>query len=216
MYRRFKSQNFLKYFSYLFLLTGISSPCFASDLVEPKVNFQSHLGLFQPLIGNWSIEDYQLDKQGKWQPAGGADWNFYSILDGSAVQDDWIAPSLSKPAPSAGRQYGTNIRILNKDTKEWQMAWMSNTGKKVENFTAKEVDGKIVMRGLYQGSETRITFFDISDSQFSWIMEVAKNNDTNRDKSSSDKKQLNKNASDKNVLGQWKTIYKIKGTKVVM
>ena len=153
------------------------------------------LGLFKSLIGEWSIEDYSLTKEGKWQSAGGADWNFYSVLNGAAIQDDWIAPALDKPAPESGRQFGTNIRIYNPKTQEWEMAWMANTGKKVDTFKAKEFKDKIVMHGDYQGNPTRITFFNISKNQFSWTMEV----DASRQKNSP----------------KWNTVYKIEGTRKV-
>ncbi|TQV87243.1 hypothetical protein [Aliikangiella coralliicola] len=158
-----------------------------------KAKPQSQLGLFEPLLGNWRIEDFQLDAKGQWQPAGGADWNFYSILNGAAIQDDWIAPSLSKAAPKQGRQFGTNIRIYNPAKKQWEMAWMSNNGKKVDTFIAKEKDGKIIMQGIFGGKNTKITFYDISEKTFLWKMEQ-------------------ENTAD-NKTKNWKVVYKIKGTK---
>ncbi|MCW8876538.1 MAG: hypothetical protein OQJ89_01680 [Kangiellaceae bacterium] len=154
------------------------------------------LGSFKSLIGEWSIKDFSLSKEGKWQPAGGADWNFYPILNGAAIQDDWISPAMDKPAPKSGRQLGTNIRIFNQKTNEWQMAWIANTGQKVETFKAIELDGKIVMLGKYQGNDTRITFFDITESTFSWTMEVS-----------------SKSGSDEKVQPSWKVVYKIEASK---
>ncbi|TQV73648.1 hypothetical protein FLL45_12300 [Aliikangiella marina] len=153
------------------------------------------LGLFSGLIGQWSIDDYSLNAKGEWQPAGGADWHFYPILNGTAIQDDWISPSMSKPAPAQGRQFGTNIRIYNQKEKRWHMAWIANTGQKVESFKAIEQDGKIIMLGHYQGANTRITFFDINQNSFSWMME----------------RETHANTKDKKI---WQTIYKIQGTRV--
>ena len=153
------------------------------------------LGLFGELVGNWRISDYSLDTKGEWQPAGGADWNFYTVLNGTAIQDDWISPSLSEPAPEQGRQYGTNIRIFNQQEKTWHMAWMANTGKKVETFKAIEKEGKIIMRGNYQGRNTRITFFNITNSNFSWTMEW----------------EIKSEGQEEST---WKTVYKIEGTRI--
>lgn len=50
---------------------------------------------YAPLLGEWTITDSSLDKEGNWQQGRGADWNWYTILDGHAIQDDWISPSLS-------------------------------------------------------------------------------------------------------------------------
>ena len=124
------------------------------------------------LVGNWKVRQYGLDNKGEWKEGGSADWNFYWILGGAAIQDDWIAPSLKDPAPESGRQLGTNIRIYNPKLKQWEMAWASNTGAKVDTFTAVEKDGSIVMRGIYTGVETRITFYDINQKTFSWKMET--------------------------------------------
>ena len=181
------------------LLLGFSGSLMAFDgnntapVKLSKAETSSPLGLFEPLLGNWRIKDFQLDKNGKWQPAGGADWNFYSILNGAAIQDDWIAPSLTQPEPKRGRQFGTNIRIYNPDKKQWQMAWIANTGKKVETFKAVEKEGQIIMDGNYNGTNTRITFYDISSKNFSWKMEQ-------------------ENKGEKGTT--WKVVYKIEGTKV--
>ena len=123
-------------------------------------------------IGDWEIKDWGLVKQGQWQAGQGADWNWYKILDGQAIQDDWIAPSLSQPTGSGKRQYGTNIRIYNPKKKQWEMAWMSSNGKKLDTFSAKEHQNKIVMTGFYAGSNSRITFFNISANSFDWKLEM--------------------------------------------
>lgn len=183
------SQQTIKFF---ILLTLIVNGLVVKTLVAEEKN---PLGLFNNLIGNWRIADYSLNPDGEWQAAGGADWNFYPILNGTAIQDDWIAPSLNKPAPEQGRQFGTNIRIFNQKNKQWHMAWMANTGQKVDTFKATEKDGKIIMMGDYQGKSTRITFFDFKPNNFSWTMET----------------ENQQQASEK---ATWKVIYKIEGTRV--
>ncbi len=126
---------------------------------------------FGRLVGNWNIRDYSLSTDGSWQEQNGANWNFYWILGGSAIQDDWISPALDKPAPEKGRQYGTNIRIYNPKLKQWEMAWASNTGAKIDTFTAAAEKDNMVMQGVFNGKDTRITFHDISKNHFSWKME---------------------------------------------
>ncbi len=126
---------------------------------------------FGQLVGEWRIRDFGRDSEGNWQEGNGADWNFYWILDGTAIQDDWISPGLDSKAPPQGRQYGTNIRIYNPAENRWEMAWMANTGAKVDTFTAVMEDGALVMRGDYGGKPTRISFHDIGQTQFSWKME---------------------------------------------
>ncbi|NQZ06592.1 MAG: hypothetical protein HRT35_05455 [Algicola sp.] len=143
------------------------------------------------LIGNWKIDDHFLDKDGKWQPAGGAQWKFYWILGGTAIQDDWISPALDKPAPKAGRQFGTNIRIYNPKLKRWEMAWASNTGGKIDTFNAVAEGESVVMSGFFNGADSRITFYDIKPQSFAWKLEQ-------QDKES----------------GKFKEIYRIKGERI--
>ena len=160
-----------------------------SQSLNPKAPKETtHFGR---LVGNWLIKDQSIDKKGAWQQGSGANWNFYWILGGSAIQDDWISPSMDKPTPKGGRQYGTNIRIYNPKSKLWEMAWTSNTGQKVDTFEAVGSDSSIVMNGDYNGAPTRITFFDISEKRFSWKMDK-------QDKQSK----------------QWSTIYKIEAYKI--
>lgn len=123
------------------------------------------------LVGRWSVQDFGLSAEGEWQEGPGADWHFYWILGGTAIQDDWISPGLNKPAPERGRQLGTNIRIYNPRLEQWEMAWASNTGAKVDTFTATADDQNIVMRGIFNGIDSRITFHDITGQHFSWKLE---------------------------------------------
>lgn len=141
------------------------------------------------LIGHWQIEDSSLNQQGEWQVGAGASWHFYPILNGHAIQDDWIAPALDQPEPATGRQYGTNIRIYNPKEGRWEMAWASVKGQKVDTFTAVEKDRQIIMSGLFNGQNSRITFFNIQKSSFDWKLEL---------------EQANKS---------WTEVYRIKGKR---
>jgi hypothetical protein len=143
------------------------------------------------LVGKWEIKDSSLGKDSKWQAGPGANWNFYWILGGSAIQDDWISPGYKTPAPAKGRQYGTNIRIFNPKTDQWEMAWAANTGKKIDTFKATSDEKSMIMNGVYYDQPTRITFYDISDSRFSWKMEK-------------------QDAKSKH----WQAVYKIEGYKI--
>lgn len=144
------------------------------------------------LVGNWEIKDQSLGKDGKWVDGPGANWNFYWILGGNAIQDDWISPGYKTPAPEKGRQFGTNIRIFNPKSNQWDMAWIANTGKKVDTFKATSNEQSMVAGGVYNNQPTRISFFDITDKRFSWKME----------------KQDPKTK-------EWQAIYKIEGYKMI-
>lgn len=123
------------------------------------------------LLGDWAITDWSLQQDGTWAEAGGAEWHWYTILDGTAIQDDWISPALDQPEPEAGRQFGTNIRIYNPAEQRWEMAWASSNGKKVDTFVATVSDGQLVMTGVFGGRQSRITFFDMTEDSFDWKLE---------------------------------------------
>lgn len=156
---------------------GLLSPLGAANSKEdinvqqqsPKAPEQT--SQFGRLVGNWQIKDSFIDAKGNWQPGAGAQWRFYWILGGSAIQDDWISPAPDKPAPKAGRQYGTNIRIYNPKLNHWEMAWAANNGGKVDTFIATAKGDDVVMTGNFNGNDTQITFYAIKASQFSWKME---------------------------------------------
>jgi len=182
-----------KFSSFVFILLFQLHAAVAVEL--HKVQQQSkaapiETSQFGQLVGKWAITDSGIDKKGNWKAGPGADWNFYWILNGTAIQDDWISPSLDKDEPKTGRQFGTNIRIYNPKLKRWEMAWASNNGAKVDTFKAKAEGESVVMKGFYAGAETKITFFNISKNHFSWKME-----------------QQNK------ATKAWKEVYRIEGDR---
>jgi len=147
--------------------------------------------LMKQLLGHWQIEDSSPDVEGIWQPGPGASWHFYPILNGHAVQDDWISPPLNQPAPASGRQYGTNIRIYNPKKSQWEMAWASSKGQQVDTFVATETGATIIMTGLFNGQNSRITFFAITENTFSWKLEI------------------------KQPSGHWSEVYRIKASRLI-
>lgn len=128
---------------------------------------------FGQLVGQWNIRDETKQPDGTWQPGPGAVWNWYYVLNGYAVQDDWIAPIPNAADGTPSVQYGTNLRIYNPQANQWEMAWTSNTGPNVTTFTATQESESLVMRGIYAaGRPNRITFFDITETTFEWKLEI--------------------------------------------
>jgi hypothetical protein len=138
---------------------------------SPALSEQLSASLFSQLIGDWQITDQSLDQQGQWQPGPGASWVFYPVLNGHAIQDDWISPPTDQPAPDSGRQYGTNIRIYNPREQRWEMAWMSVKGQQVDTFYATEDERHIIMTGQFNGRSSRITLYEITAVSFQWKLE---------------------------------------------
>ena len=124
---------------------------------------------FGRLIGNWEVEVTPRNRDGSWpEKKIKAKWNWFYILDGHAIQDNWIR------IDSTGQQQtvGTNIRIYNPDEKQWHMAWIDKTVRRLAIFTAVEEDGKLIMTGHEAGGRmARNTFYNFSENSFDWVKE---------------------------------------------
>lgn len=126
------------------------------------------LAQFGRYIGNWDIADSQLSQDGtEWSDGEGAQWNFVCIGNGTAVQDFWM------PANGA---VGTNLRIYNEVTGNWDIAWAINGLPGFAYIQARENnDGNIVMhyKTPVPNPLRRITFFPPDDTGWDWTMELS-------------------------------------------
>ena len=95
------------------LCLNLASAAVAIRVQQQSTSAAPETAQFGSLVDSWKIRDFAPDDKGSWIEQGGADWNFYWILGGTAIQDDWIAPGMDSPAPATGRQFGANIRIYN-------------------------------------------------------------------------------------------------------
>ncbi|MEJ2130117.1 MAG: hypothetical protein P8Y95_00455 [Gammaproteobacteria bacterium] len=134
---------------------------------------------FAPLLGTWEISQRTL-KRGATDPSDPAswivseypkEWRFYTILNGHAVQDDFISPASWVDVPESQRSYGTNIRVFNEKKGKWEMAWISSTAREVWKFTATSKEGEIVMRSVDLDPPRRNFFHSFEKDAFSWRQE---------------------------------------------
>ena len=121
------------------------------------------------LAGTWNAEATVRNRDGSWsEKKVKAIWDWYYILDGHGVQDDWFT------IDAAGKRhhYGTNIRIYNSDDKLWHMAWIDIHDRKLAIFTAVNENGSVIMTGISSsGRKVRNTFHDITHDSFDWYKE---------------------------------------------
>jgi hypothetical protein len=131
---------------------------------------------FGRLAGIWDVEMAIRRDDGSWPEADGllhAEWRFRYILDGWAVQDEWIAPAPHVPVEAGPRQLGTNIRIYDPEAGHWEIAWISNTQQTLSTLEAVVEEGDIVMTGTHaSGLPQRVTFYDVTDDSFEWTLEI--------------------------------------------
>ncbi len=145
------------------------------DFVPGRINPDAppETAQFGRLVGIWRATQTSRNADGTWSDQETeADWIWYYILDGHAIQDDWISPPLDHDTVTTPRFRGTNIRIYRSDAGRWEMAWIDQNSRAVATFTAVEQNGDIQMRGTdARGRLARNTFSNVSDSAFDWTKE---------------------------------------------
>jgi hypothetical protein len=120
------------------------------------------------LVGLWEASLVQRNRDGSWQDqATRYLWRWYFILDGHALQDDWISIEEGEH-----RVIGTNIRIYDPDTAQWHMAWIDSVNRRLATFNAVHDGDSVVMSGHNaQGRLVRNTFSAITVDSFEWTQE---------------------------------------------
>lgn len=125
-------------------------------------------------VGNWTCAPTarQPDGQMKEFPARPS-WVWHYALNGHAIQDVWIPDPENSPP---GSSMGTNLRVYDPEEDQWVMVWATETLNGFQQFTARMVDGEMVMHGDItsgprQPHKARITFHNISEAHFDWKYE---------------------------------------------
>ena len=131
------------------------------------------------LVGQWTTEEEVLRTDGSgWDPAGEADWDLFWAYDGWGIQDNYTSPPKSqKLEDESKRQRGTNLRVYDPATNTWALTWLTASSKKAERYTAMSNDSEVVMLSEElntRGQHSRITFFDMSETNFEWKLEQSK------------------------------------------
>lgn len=136
---------------------------------NPNLN----LGLMNPLIGVWDIEDWQLQQNGEWQKQSGAVWRFYPIQGGTSLEDQWVSKT-----PDSGKTpgYGTHLRVYEPLSKTWQSVWLSSRSRSLEFYSGEEKSGEVIFvsQADANGRLTRTVFDNISRDFFNWRIEWSK------------------------------------------
>lgn len=124
---------------------------------------------FGQLAGIWDAQQTIRNRDGSWSDkTTKAEWRWYYILDGQAIQDDWFS------ADSANnlQWVGTNIRIYNPDEKQWYMAWIDKTNRKLATFISTYEDGIMTMDGTNaKGRHIKNIFSNLSKESFDWVQQ---------------------------------------------
>jgi len=121
---------------------------------------------FSFLVGTWDCATRFMRPDLSWNE-GKATWTGYYILDGWAIQDDWVGHK-----PDGSDSYGTNIRSFNKRTGKWDNRWLPQGSLEWAYFEAEKVGDTMVMTGHGKDGRgefiDRNTFHDIGPDGWKW------------------------------------------------
>ena len=148
-----------------------SDKTFSKGMLNPEAPPETEQ--FGQLAGIWDAEHVKRNRDGSWSDKKTkTEWHWYYILDGHAIQDDWISVEKHEESSSILIPVGTNIRIYNPEEAKWYMAWIDKNNRRLASFTATYKDDEIIMSGQNaQGRQIRNTFFNISRNNFDWKQE---------------------------------------------
>lgn len=143
----------------------------------PNPDAPAAVNQFGQLVGHWSCGGANRAPDGSWTPnATPAHWDWYWILDGFGVQDVW-QPGTT--APGSPLRVGTNVRVYDPKTQQWNIVWTTAAQAVWENITARWQDDRMVMHmdrakgRVFPAHAARITFYNIGDTHFDWTYEFA-------------------------------------------
>ncbi|MGD8277862.1 MAG: hypothetical protein PVH00_07540 [Gemmatimonadota bacterium] len=122
---------------------------------------------FAFIVGEWRCKTRFMDGSGSYTE-GAATWTGYYILDGWAIQDDWVSKR-----PDGEERHGTNVRSFNPQTGKWDNRWLSNGNLQWKYYSSEQVGKTMVMTGG-EGRDARgefvdrNTFYDIGKDSWRW------------------------------------------------
>ena len=121
---------------------------------------------FAPLIGDWDCDYYDEPEKGHQRHVVG-EWIFRRILEGTGVQDVFIFPSRSTKVtdPQPDGEYGTSLRMFNKEHCHYDVVYTCERCMKRLTFTKKQ--DELVGEVLDEDHAFWI-FSDITPDRFRW------------------------------------------------
>jgi hypothetical protein len=140
----------------------------------PNPKAPPELSQFAFIIGSWCCDARVRQEDGTWQSYQ-ATWVGRYILDGSVIADEY------RMTNQAGELivHGMNFRFYSVEKQTWVMRWLSTAGfwseLGPENLGGVRVTPETITFAMIDSfapdALTRVTFSDISESQFTWTGE---------------------------------------------
>ena len=128
------------------------------------------------LVGSWELEVLHYKTVDLSSQNLKGEVHFCWVLEGRAIQDVWIMPSLADREGYPDRinnMYGTTLRIWDPAILAWRIRWANPVSGHEERQTGRRIDTEIVQIGArLDGTPTRWRFTEITANSFHWIGEV--------------------------------------------
>ena len=135
----------------------------------PNPDQMGKLMLFGQFVGSWDLDATFIEDGIESHTTG--EWHFDWILQGRAIQDVLVFPTLSsaEDAVTAGHKIGTSIRFYDHRAETWKVVWINPTSGQMYKLTGGKVDDEIILDGdPHDGEPTKWIFSEITDRTFVW------------------------------------------------
>jgi hypothetical protein len=130
--------------------------------------------IYAPLLGVWEVDTLDRLPDGTFAKGHG-EWLFSRALEGRAFQDVWIMPKRndgSRPNHPYNR-YGTTVRMMNPETRRWQITWFNPVSGAFDTLYARMEGGKLIQEGRSaNGQAIRWIFDRLEKNAFHWYGET--------------------------------------------
>ena len=149
-----------------------------SEKGHPK--HQEKLKPYEVLIGNWEFDWIGHKEDGStWTVPG--EWHFSWVLEGRAIQDNWICPKTNLRALGKypDGEYGTTIRFYDFEEDCIKVIWIGPILSQLCIFKAQQIGNEIIQDEIVVGDKGKISrwvFRDISKNAFKWEAYISEDN----------------------------------------
>lgn len=128
------------------------------------------------LVGSWDLEVLHYGNADLRSQRITGEVHFAWVLEGRAIQDVWIMPSVIDCSPESDRtknMYGTTLRIWNPANQNWHIRWIDPVNGREDRQTGRRIGNEIVQIGAkLDGTPTRWRFTELTPDSFHWIGEA--------------------------------------------
>jgi hypothetical protein len=151
-------------------MTGAEAMIALLDASGPCEDYGDALMLFGQFVGSWDVEATYFDHDGGVTASPSGEWHFGWVLQGRAIQDVLIMPSLEeRRAGVPAREYGSSFRMYDARTDTWRVIWFAPVFGAVVDLTARRAGDEIVLEGSEpDGALHRWVFSGIESDGFVW------------------------------------------------